>query len=305
MTARTTRNNANYINYQVYDGATDIIQDHTTTPNKYQQHSQEGTSSGRHNIQLVPTLSIGLDSMCIGVIAVSVIGLLGVARGNRRLMNLYFGFVMLFISIQVLFAVKGFLSGEDWVRDALDRSWTNAYETDPDLIRDLQYEFNCKGFHDADDRSLETTTDKEETLYNGQLPNCGDILQSNFGSRLERLGTMILCIRLIQLAGVFLLSILFKYLTILDQADYDQDELESQQSSENVHKAGYYLTEKQLADADAYVPLLLSQEAEEEEEEEERARREWYAGDDSDCDDASVVLSDDGSQITVVVGERL
>lgn len=47
---------------------------------------------------------------------------------------------MVFISIQALFAVKGFLSGADWVRDALDRSWTNAYETDKDLIRDLQSE---------------------------------------------------------------------------------------------------------------------------------------------------------------------
>lgn len=53
---------------------------------------------------------------------------------------------MVFISIQALFAVKGFLSGADWVRDALDRSWTNAYETDKDLIRDLQSEV-CLRFH--------------------------------------------------------------------------------------------------------------------------------------------------------------
>lgn len=53
---------------------------------------------------------------------------------------------MVFIGIQALFAVKGFLSGADWVRDALDRSWTNAYETDRDLIRDLQSEV-CRLLH--------------------------------------------------------------------------------------------------------------------------------------------------------------
>ncbi|KAG0278366.1 hypothetical protein BGZ95_004191 [Linnemannia exigua] len=234
--------------------------------------------------------------MCIGVIAVSLIGLLGVARGNRRLMNLYFGFVMVFISIQTVLAVQGFLSGADWVRDALDKSWTNAYQTDPDLIRDLQSEFNCRGFYDGEDRSLETSTE----AYEGQVPNCSDILQQTFGHRLERLGLTILWIRLIQLAGVLLLSMLFKYLAILDQSDSDKEEhLEAKQlqQAEDHSKSGYYfLTEKQMADSDAHVPLLLCQE----EEDDHDDVLELYT-DDDDEDDASVVSSDDGSQITIVV----
>jgi len=94
-----------------------------------------------------------------------------------------------------------------------------------------------------------------------------------------------------------LLSILFKYLTILDESDAEKDEeaLEAQQQSQMLDgssQSGYYfLTEKQMADCDAHVPLLLCQEEEEDEDE-----------DDIDCDDASsVVLSDDGSQITIVV----
>ncbi|KAG0289235.1 hypothetical protein BGZ97_006515 [Linnemannia gamsii] len=203
--ARTTRNHletgtsnsgeSDFINYQIYDGINDVYeydQPQQQLP-RQQQEQQQQTAGGRHNVHLVPTLSVGLDSMCIGVVAVSLIGLLGVARGNRRLMNLYFGFVLVFISIQALFAVKGFLSGADWVRDTLDRSWTNAYETDKDLIRDLQSEFNCKGFFNGEDRSLEMSTG-----YEGQLPNCSDILEKTFGSRLEKLGTTILWIRLIQ-----------------------------------------------------------------------------------------------------------
>ncbi|KAF8935518.1 hypothetical protein BGZ47_009903 [Haplosporangium gracile] len=211
-------------------------------------------------------------------------------------MNLYFGFVMVFISIQALFAVKGFLSEADWVRDALDQSWTNAYETDKDLIRDLQFEFNCKGFFDGEDRSLETSIG-----YEDQLPSCSDILEKTFGSRLERLGTTILWIRLIQLAGVLLLSILFKYLAILDQSDIDKEEeaLEAQHSEmlDSSRSKYYFLTEKQMADSDVHVPLLLCQE-----DEEDGSIRELYTDeDDSDCDDVSVVSSDDGSQIIIVV----
>ncbi|KAF9130852.1 hypothetical protein BGW39_002546 [Mortierella sp. 14UC] len=282
----TTNTAANFINFQIFDSIAD--QQQSPPP-------PHPPLSGRHNIHLVPTLSVGLDSMCIGVIAVSLIGLLGVARGNRRLMSLYFGFIMVFISIQALFAVKGFLSGADWVRDALDRSWTNAYQTDPDLIRDLQSEFNCKGFHDGEDRSLETSTEG----YEGHLPNCSDILEQTFGRRLERLGSTILWIRLMQLAGVLLLSILFKYLAILDQSDLDKEE--QLEEAQQLHlqgdsKAGYYfLTKKQMADSDAHVPLMLCQEEEEEEE-----VLKLYT-DDDEQDDASVVSSDEGSQITIVV----
>lgn len=93
---------------------------------------------------------------------------------------------------------------------------------------------------------------------------------------------------------------------MLDQSDADKDEeaLEAQQQSQMMldgnSKSGYYfLTEKQMADCDAHVPLLLCQE----EDEEDAGVQELYTDEnDSDCDDASsVVLSDDGSQITIVV----
>lgn len=105
------------------------------------------------------------------------------------------------------------------------------------------------------------------------------------------------------------MSILFKYLALLDQSDVDDKEeraLEAQQQSgmlDGSSKAGYYfLTEKQMADSDAHVPLLLCQE---EEDEDDDCIRELYTdGDDGDYDfeDAlSVAVSDDGSQITIVV----
>ncbi|KAG0276494.1 hypothetical protein BGZ95_007471 [Linnemannia exigua] len=96
--------------------------------------------SMRHGITLTPTLSVGVDIMGIGVVLVSFMGLLGVAKGCRRLMNMYFGIVLCFIAVQVGYAVMGFMSGADWVHEALEKSWDRAYQTDRSLIHDLQIE---------------------------------------------------------------------------------------------------------------------------------------------------------------------
>ncbi|KAG0239984.1 hypothetical protein BGW41_007379 [Actinomortierella wolfii] len=71
-----------------------------------------------------------------------------------------------------------------------------------------------------------------------------------FGKRLHRLGTLILCIRLIQLAGVFLLSILFKHLTVADDDDEQHNDEES----------SYFESEKEIEDMSARVPLLQAEE---------------------------------------------
>ncbi|KAF9283937.1 hypothetical protein BGZ88_010237, partial [Linnemannia elongata] len=137
----------------------------------------------RYGITLTPTLSIGVDIMGIGVVLVTVMGLLGVAKGCRRLMNFYFGLVMCFIAIQVGYAVVGFMSGTNWVREALEKSWDKAYLTDKSLIHDLQ----------------------------------------------------------IELTGVFLLSVLFKHLAVLDQENTeDEDNIKIDEESP------YFKSEKQL-----------------------------------------------------------
>ncbi|KAG0367544.1 hypothetical protein BGZ54_003703 [Gamsiella multidivaricata] len=67
-------------------------------------------------------------------------GLLGVAKGCRHLMNLYFALVLCFIAVQVGNAIIGFMSGSSWIQEALQKSWDKAYHTDRSLIRDLQTE---------------------------------------------------------------------------------------------------------------------------------------------------------------------
>ncbi|KAF9208657.1 hypothetical protein BGZ49_008035 [Haplosporangium sp. Z 27] len=206
------------------------------------QAQHQNTGSMSYGITLIPTFSVGVDIMGIGVVLVSIMGLLGVARGCRQLMNFYFVLVLLFIGVQVGNAVVGFLSGSNWIKEALETSWSRAYKVDKGLIQDLQNEFHCQGFHSQEDRS--TSMSLRADVY---LPPCAEILHTRFGQRLQRLATIILCIRLIQLTGVFLLCILFKHLATTDQAE---------EAKETGVESSYFKNEKQIEDEDAKVPLL-------------------------------------------------
>ncbi|KAF8948142.1 hypothetical protein BGZ47_006250 [Haplosporangium gracile] len=208
--------------------------------------------SMRHGITLTPTLSIGVDIMGIGVVLVSVMGLLGVAKGCRRLMNLYFGLVMCFIAVQVGYAVVGFMSGAHWVHEALEKSWDKAYLTDKSLIHDLQIESRCQGFYSRGDRAVAMPPSMED-----YLAPCAEILNLRFGKRLQRMGYLILCIRMIQLTGVLLLSVLFKHLAVLDQEDSeDEDNIKIDEESP------YFQSEKQLEYENSRIPLLAEEEDE-------------------------------------------
>ncbi|KAF9951544.1 hypothetical protein BGZ72_006964 [Mortierella alpina] len=234
------------------------------------QSSQAG--SLQHGITLTPTFSVGVDIMGIGVVVVSIMGLLGVAKGCKRLMNLYFVLVLCFIAVQAVYAITGFMSGTSWILEALEKSWDRAYDTDKGLIRDLQIEFNCQGFSSQDDRAVLVPRSFEEPV-----PFCADILQQRFGKRLRRLGSLILCIRLIQLTGVLLLSILFKHLAMMEQT-------EEEQTDSGDEECGYFKSEKQLEDEGARVPLLSG-----EDEDLPRYSLDDAYGEDGECED-----SDDG-----------
>ncbi|KAG0306654.1 hypothetical protein BGZ98_001956 [Dissophora globulifera] len=197
-----------------------------------------------HGLTIIPTLSVEIDIMGVGVVLVSIMGLFGVAKGCRRIMNLYFGLVICFIAAQVTIAVAGYMSGSSWIQEALERSWDRAYQTDKSLVQELQIEFHCQGFHSQDDRSVPSTL--SPTVH---LPPCGEILQLRFGKRLQRLGSLILCIRMIQLTGVFLLSILFRHLAAMDRSEESEMEHTDEESP-------FFKSEKQIEEESARVPLL-------------------------------------------------
>ncbi|KAF9392162.1 hypothetical protein BGX21_011073, partial [Mortierella sp. AD011] len=71
-----------------------------------------------------------MDSMSVGVVLISFMGLIGVIKKSRRIMNLYFACVVVSIFIQGLFTIRGFLIGKGRVHNV----------SNLDLINKLQKE---------------------------------------------------------------------------------------------------------------------------------------------------------------------
>ncbi|KAF9911951.1 hypothetical protein EC991_001398 [Linnemannia zychae] len=207
--------------------------------------NQQQPDSMRHGITLTPTLSIGVDIMGIGVVLVSVMGLLGVAKSCRRLMNMYFGLVLCFITLQVGYAIVGFMSGSNWVYEALEKSWDKAYQTDKALIHDLQIESRCQGFYSRGDRAVSMPVGMED-----YLGPCAEILNLRFGRRLQKMGYL--------LTGVFLLSVLFKHLAALEHEDEEDEDSGIKVDEESP----YFKSEKQLEYESSRVPLLSGEDDE-------------------------------------------
>ncbi|KAG0000330.1 hypothetical protein BGZ79_006066 [Entomortierella chlamydospora] len=199
-----------------------------------------------HGIILAPTFSFSMDSMRVGVVLISLMGLFGVTKKSRRIMNLYFACVVLFTFIQGLFTVRRFLVGKGWIQNVLNLSWEAAYDSNLDLIKKPQKEFNCRGFNDQNDRSLELPLEADELL-----PPCSEILEMRFGKELKKLASVMLCVRLAQLASVLLLSILFKYMVTMNQEEQSLDEEQRVSIAPFSEKHGYYFNEKQEEDASA------------------------------------------------------
>ncbi|KAG0055959.1 hypothetical protein BGZ83_006884 [Gryganskiella cystojenkinii] len=119
--------------------------------------------------------------------------------------------------------LQQFLMSTQWIDEALDRSWDRAFDSDRSLIQELQYEFHCLGFKDAQDRAMPYSSE-------GVMPQpCAQVMRTMFGKRLQHLGLILLSIRLLQLAGVLLLTVLIKYLAALDQEQREKQEQEEQQ----------------------------------------------------------------------------
>ncbi|KAG0332662.1 hypothetical protein BG004_001154 [Podila humilis] len=245
-----------------------------------------------HGVTLIPTLSVGVDLMGIGIIFISIIGLFGVVRGSKKLMNVYFVSVLCFNAFQVVHTIVGFTSGSKWTINALERSWEKAYNRDQSLIHDMQREFGCLGFYTHDDRS-----GGMEMGSGSIIPVCSEVLQARFGRKLERIGYLILCIRLIQLTGLFLLSILFKHLASMDSIEEQETEVEEEAESENekgTREKSYFLSEKQLEEGGCRIPLLANSEDDDDDEEEDLPHysvKDIYRHEDEESSDAE---DDDG-----------
>ncbi|GJJ71019.1 hypothetical protein EMPS_03369 [Entomortierella parvispora] len=180
---------------------------------------------------LVPTLTLEFEGISLTVVIVSIVGVFAFIKGCRKLLQSYLICVIITVLIQASIMVHQFLLSTRWIDDTLDQSWNRAYESDPELVMGLQNEFNCRGFNHFQDRAVDFIHGEDMIDHMALMP-CSEVLKATFGKRMRHLGTVLLCIRLIQLAGVLSLATLIVYLSDMDQEDREMEEQEQELADE-------------------------------------------------------------------------
>ncbi|OZJ04603.1 hypothetical protein BZG36_02050 [Bifiguratus adelaidae] len=189
----------------------------TSTMKKISQSDEQMAASA---ITITPELDYSIDALSVFVFAVTLIGLIGVWKKNNRLMNLYFLIIVSFIGYQVISATLAYLTSTSWMQDNLDRLWGEAYEKDRNLIRDIQAEFQCRGYNDPTDRAATMSFfDEDEEV----LPACAPVLLEALGSKFSALAMTMYSVRVVQLLAVLLVCGLFYALITQDEEEEGQD----------------------------------------------------------------------------------
>ncbi|KAG2186445.1 hypothetical protein INT43_002883 [Umbelopsis isabellina] len=159
-------------------------------------------------IALVPSISIQLTWMDALVLLASSVGMWGIARADRIMMR-----------VQLIIATAVLQNRDHYILHNLRQSWIRAYESNKNVILDIQREFRCQGFAHPEDIMVQMPE------FYGALTGCQLPLVQTFGSKMYSIGVMTMIIRLIQFVGIFLLSFVLHQIRIADnEADMPEDE---------------------------------------------------------------------------------
>ncbi|KAM3589165.1 hypothetical protein VKS41_000043 [Umbelopsis sp. WA50703] len=173
---------------------------------KFMVHASKPETAWK--VALVPSISIQLTWMDALVLLASSVGMWGIARADRIMMR-----IQLIVSTAVL------QNKDQYILNNLRQSWVRAYESNKNVILDIQREFRCQGFANPEDVMVQMPE-----LY-GALTGCQLPLIQRFGSKMYSIGVMTMIIRLIQFVGIFLLSFVLHQLRVADdEADMEEDE---------------------------------------------------------------------------------
>ncbi|CAG8503560.1 2500_t:CDS:2 [Ambispora gerdemannii] len=154
-------------------------------------------------IVLTPSLSFnggGDDVLVTCIWVITMLGVSGLVREKK-----FFAFLIAFTALQTFLAFCGVFSNNRAIASSLNGAWQRAYENNKDLLKEIQYEFSCKGFASIDDRPVEITESYDVS--------CGIVMVQRFGPQLYYVAMMLLISRLVQSIGVFALTYIFQKLT--------------------------------------------------------------------------------------------
>ncbi|CAI2184121.1 18691_t:CDS:2 [Funneliformis geosporum] len=117
-------------------------------------------------------------------------------------------FLIVFTGLQILSAIHSVVFIDQWIFEILSGSWQKAYLFDSELIKEIQYEFSCKGYASVDDRSANMPYRFDEC--------CSEMLKNRFGAQLFDVAKIVLLARFIQLIGVLIHAHIFNRVIIHD-----------------------------------------------------------------------------------------
>ncbi|RIA83992.1 hypothetical protein C1645_821195 [Glomus cerebriforme] len=167
-----------------------------------------GDTSGS-GVVLTPNLTLSGDFVCvICAWIIALIGIFGFLRNNNLVGQFVSVFLIAFTVLQTFSAISNVIFSDQWIFDILNGSWQKTYLYDSDLIKEIQYEFSCKGFVSVNDRPVNVPHQFDES--------CSKMLINRFGTQLFDMAKIILLARFVQLFGVLLHAHIFNRVILQD-----------------------------------------------------------------------------------------
>jgi len=160
-------------------------------------------------IVLIPNLTLSgnfVCALCAWIIA--LIGIFGFLRKNNLVGQFISIILITFTLLQTISAIYTVIFSDQWIFDILNGSWQKAFLLDSDLIKEIQYEFSCKGFVSVDDRPANLPYQFDES--------CSKMLINRFSAQLFDVTKIILLARFIQLFGVLIHVHIFNRVILQD-----------------------------------------------------------------------------------------
>lgn len=151
---------------------------------------------------LTPHLTLNGDFVC--VICAWMIALFGVfnfMRKNNAVGQFTSMFLIAFTVIQTVTAAYNVVFSNSWIFKILSGSLQKAYNLDPDLIKEFEYEFSCNEYSRSGD------------FFNDCYNN---LLMNRFGPQLFYVAKIVFFSRFVQLIGVLTLTFIFDCITMHD-----------------------------------------------------------------------------------------
>ncbi|CAG8551138.1 4570_t:CDS:2 [Dentiscutata erythropus] len=153
-------------------------------------------------IVLTPHLTLNGEFVCVMCAwMITLFGVFNFMRKNNIVGQFFSMFLIAFTVIQTVTAAYNVLFSNSWIFKILSGSLQKAYNLDPDLIKEFEYEFSC----DIINRPGEFFND----CYN-------TVLMNRFGPQLFYIAKIIFFSRLVQLIGVLMHTFIFDCITMYD-----------------------------------------------------------------------------------------